>query len=271
MSYIRSAEAVTAYDAYYSNPIEADAQAITVTFTTTHSFARTVVPPCFEIPNAPTGTAYICTNSERINGAYIDEDEGAAVLALDVLYEGKPGSYSLTVFVNRDMSLATGREAWGMPKKLGEIFMMGNGKKVFGVGRRRGAEIRIETTTTTTSQTEANATTVGSFYEIKTGLRAGGGPQHPAVLVEFETTQVFTHLQEGDLERTKLVIRGTPDDPMDTVPIQRLTSVGYSGYEASTRVIREVELDKDFDFRPYVYGKFYDDWPGTCRRKANEN
>ncbi|OJI96738.1 hypothetical protein ASPVEDRAFT_23728 [Aspergillus versicolor CBS 583.65] len=271
MSYVRTSKEVTAYDEYYSKPIEADGQAITVTFTTTYDFARSVVPPCFEIPSPPTGSAFICTNSERIRGIYIDEDEQAAAISLDVLFQGKPGSYSLSVFVNRDMSMATGRESWGMPKKLGEIFMMGNGKKIFGVGRRRGAEMRIETATSPPSPARPGTRSTGVFYEIKTGLGGGGGPQHPAILVEFETTQVFTHLQDGDLKETQLTLSGTPDDPLDTIPIQKLDSASYSGYESSTRLVREVELDRDFDFRPYVYGKFYDHWPGTCERKKESS
>ncbi|KAL3455656.1 hypothetical protein BJX64DRAFT_271955 [Aspergillus heterothallicus] len=86
--------------------------------------------------------------------------------------------------------------------------------------------------------------------EANPGLRAGAGPQLRAVLVEFETTQVFTHLRKGDLDPIKLVLRGTTDDPMDTVPVQELTSATYSGYEALKRVVQKVGLDKDFDFRP---------------------
>lgn len=264
MSYVRSNEDVTAYDNYYSKPIIADVQSIAVTFTTTYEFARSTVPPCFEIPSAPTGTAYICTNSERIDGNYIEEDESACVISLDVLLQGKKDSYSLTVFVNRDMSMATGRESRGMPEKMGEIFIVGNGKHMFGVGQRRGAEICIETVTQPSSAMES---VTGTFYEIKTGLRASGGIQHAPILVEFESTQKFLLLQDGDLQQTKLLLRGTPDDPMDTIPIEEITSASYSGYESATRLVREVELDKSFDFRTYIYGKFYDNWPTTCKRQ----
>lgn len=182
----------------------------------------------------------------------------AQVISLDVLFQGKKGFYSLTVFVNSYMSMATGRESRGMPEKMGEIFIVGNGKHMFGVGQRRGAEVCIETVTQPSSAMES---VPGTFYEIKTGLRASAG------LVEFESTQKFLLLQDGDLQQTKLLLRGTPDDPMDTIPIEEITSASYSGYESATRLVREVELDKSFDFRPYIYGKFYDNWPATCKRQ----
>lgn len=265
MGYVRTQEEVVAYDKFYER-VNSNATATGVAFITTKEFARSVLPPCFEVPDPPTGSLTVITNCEEIDGNRTGEDEEGGILGLDVLYQGQPGSYSLSVFVNRDQSLATGREAWSMPKKLGEVHLMGNGIKRVGIAQRKGAEMRLETTLGQPTFTTAPTPTTSVFYEIKTGINAAGGLQHPPVLIEFEVTQYIYLHQDGDVKDSKIVLKGTEDDPVDTVPVKTLTSAFYSGYTMHTRVKRQIELGSDVDYRPYIYGRFFDDWPRAARQ-----
>jgi hypothetical protein len=265
MGYVKTQEAVAAYDHFYEQ-VNSELTAAGVAFTTTKEFARSVLPPCFEVPDPPTGSLSVLTNCEEIDGNRTGADEEGAVLSLDVLYEGQAGSYTLSVFVNNDQSLATGREGWAMPKKLGEVHLMGNGMKRVGIAYRKGAEMRFETTLGRPTFTESPSATTSIFYEIKTGLNAAGGLQHAPVLIEFEVTQ-YTYLhQDGDTTKSRIVLKGTEDDPVDTVPVKSLTSAFYSGYTMHTRVKRQIELGSSVDYRPYMYGRFFDDWPRTARK-----
>lgn len=54
---------------------------------------------------------------------------------------------------------------------------------------------------------------------------------------------------------------------MDTIPIEVITLASYSGYESATGIVREVKLNKSLDVGPYIYGKFYYNWPATCKRQ----
>ncbi|WZH50404.1 acetoacetate decarboxylase [Fusarium acuminatum] len=265
MGYVRTAEEVEAYDVFYTK-VNSNVHAVGAAFTTTEEFARSVVPPCFEVPSPPTGSFYGCTNCEEIDGERTGEDEEAGVVAIDVLYEGRPGSYSLSVFVTRDQSLATGREAWSMPKKLGEVHLMGNGLKSTVIVQRKGAEMRLETTLKAPEFVTSPEPTTSTFYELKTGLNAAGGLQHAPVLIEFEVTQRTYMHQEGEVDKTQLFLKGTDDDPLHTVPVREITSAYSAGFIMNTKVRRQVELGTDVDYRPYMYGRFYDDWPRTAAK-----
>lgn len=270
MGYVRTAEEVEAYDAFYKN-VTALNHAVGATFTTDYDFAREVVPPCFEVPNPATGTMYVCTNCEEIDGQRTGEDEEAGVVALDVIYEGQPGSYTLSVFVNRDQSLATGREVWSMPKKLGEVHLMGNGRKASVLAQRKGAEMRLDTLLKAPTFTTEPEPTRSVFYEIKTSMRASGGFTHAPILVAFETTTSTFSFQEAEEGHSKLTLKGTEDDPLHTVPVKEITSAWASGFSMTNKVIKEVELDSSVDYRPYIYGRFYDDWPRAAAKAKMES
>lgn len=53
---------------------------------------------------------HVCTNSGEIDDQRTGEDEEASVVALEVIYQSQPDSYTLSVFVNRGQLLSTGRE-----------------------------------------------------------------------------------------------------------------------------------------------------------------
>ncbi|KAI8648215.1 hypothetical protein NCS57_01489400 [Fusarium keratoplasticum] len=269
MGYVWTEDEVKAYDLFYEHVTSMN-HAIGVTFTTTHEFARDVLPPCFDVPNPPTGTVYICTNVEEIDGERTGEDEEAGVLSLDVIHNGTPGSYTLSVFVNRDQSLATGREVWSMPKKLGEIHLMGNHHKVCGTAQRKGARMQVDAVLGDPEFTTSPEPKLSTFFEIKALMRASGGFQTDPVLVEFEVTQRTYSSQEAMQGQTSLILLGTEDDPLHTVPVKEVNSGWTSGYGMNTRLVREIPLDPSVDYRPYVYGRFFDNWPGASARAKAE-
>ncbi|ETS84250.1 hypothetical protein PFICI_02275 [Pestalotiopsis fici W106-1] len=270
MGYVRTPEEVEAYDLFYRN-VTALNHAVGTTFITDHDFAREVIPPCFEVPRPATGTMYVCTNCEEIDDQRTGEDEEAGVVSLDVLYQGKPGSYTLSVFVNRDQSLATGREVWSMPKKLGEVHLMGNGRKTCVLAHRKGAEMRLNTLLQAPEFNTEPKTIKSVFYEIKAVMRPSGGFSCKPTLIEFECTQSIFTSQDGELEHTKLSLKGTDDDPLHTIPVKEITSAWASGCSMATKVLREIELDDSVDYRPYVYGRFYDDWPRAAAKAKAED
>ena len=106
------------------------------------------------------------------NKSHLDFDPIVTRQGPDVLYDGKPGNYTLSVFVNRDQSLATGREVWSMPKKLGEVHLMGNGRQSCVTAQRKGAEMRLHTLLKAPVFSSEPEQTKATFYEIKAGMKA---------------------------------------------------------------------------------------------------
>lgn len=258
MGYVRTSAEIAKYESYYKL-VTARFMGLTATFTTTAEFARQVLPPCFKVPARPTGYVVIGSVTEEYKGECTRDEEWIAVVGLDTSHDDLEGSYSLTVIVTNDMSMATGRESWGMPKKLGQVGLYGDGETLYATAARKGADlIRLEATV---GRDAGASTSKGRFFEIKGGLRAdGSGLQHEPVLVTFETEEHCKVHREGDLRTAKLEFLPSLHDPVSTIPIVSLDSVSYRGTATTYRMSHETKLGKQHDYRPYLYGRFFDDW-----------
>lgn len=259
MGYVRTSAEISAYENYYKL-CTARFVGLSATFTTTADFARHVLPPCFEVPANPTGYVVIGSVTEEHGGEFTRDEELIGVVGLDTSVEGRAGSYSLTVIVTNDMSMATGRESWGMPKKLGEVGVYGDGEKMYGAVSRRCRDlIRLEMTLG--KHDEGPSKTPGRFFEIKGGIKAdGAGLQHDPVLVTFQTIEHCRFHQPGDVKTASLEFYPSHSDPVATIPIVSLDSVAYRGTLTTYQVESQSSIGSSVDYRPYLYGRFFDDW-----------
>ncbi|MHA2281494.1 MAG: acetoacetate decarboxylase family protein [Promethearchaeota archaeon] len=65
-----------------------------------------------------------------------------AVLLLSSIYRKKPGVFVFSIYVDDDVALTAGREIWGIPKKLAEIYLSKIKKnKIKGTVVRKGATL----------------------------------------------------------------------------------------------------------------------------------
>ena len=84
-----------------------------INYRTDPSALRTVVPAPLEFTEAVVKYEFIRMPDSTGFGDYTELGQ-----VIPVSYDGKPGSYVHSMYLNDDAPIAGGREIWGFPKKL---------------------------------------------------------------------------------------------------------------------------------------------------------
>ena len=132
MGFVKSLEEIAA--AYQSNAVFYDAETLTVYFETTPEVVKRLLPPPLKPAKDPFGGAFVA-NYPRTNFGVTYLESALFLLAE---YNGEEGAFCLAMPVNNDMALILGREVFGYPKKMADIFIRRDGDRVEGWTERRG-------------------------------------------------------------------------------------------------------------------------------------
>jgi Acetoacetate decarboxylase (ADC) len=133
MGFIKSLEELAGE--VQTNAIFYDAEMLTVYFETKPEVVRRLLPPPLKPAKDPFGGAFIANYPRTSFGVTYLE----SALFLLAEYEGVEGVYCLAMPVTSDMALILGREVFGYPKKIANIYMNRDGGKVEGWTERHGA------------------------------------------------------------------------------------------------------------------------------------
>ncbi len=261
MGYVWSPEQIEAYEGYYREVVY-HFSGLSVGFTTTPEFVREVLPPCLEPPAEPRGVVALSFGREEWNGVpTVAEEENVGGVWLWAKRDGVEGLYSLTVVVSGDMNVTTGRESWGMPKKRGESAFLHDGEQLYGYTERRGTRL-IEVAATLGTELEPFAEEC-PLFELKGWIAPDGdGLQDDPSLVVFDTR---TSYKRARCMEAALRLTGTLEDPVGDIPLVSVDEgLFYAGVETYRFRERVVLPDRDA-YRPYIYGRQYDDWTARIR------
>lgn len=249
MPFVASPAQVKAFQAYSSRPGFSQ-EAISVDFTTTHDFVRSVLPPSLEPADNPIGTISVSSWESKLCGEF----ECSAV-SLQAKHEGVEGKYFLTLIVSGDLPVTWGREIWGEIKKTGDSKLFRSGNRRYAYGERRGVRL-IELTAEFGADLEPTLEeSIG--YEIKaypsaTGLGLHSDPR-------LVTLKIVDQNTKKAIGKGHLVLRGTQSDPLHEIPIKSIGDFTYVSGETEYRVIEEKELKVGDTYLPYLIGRHYDD------------
>lgn len=256
MGYVWTQEQIESYESCYRE-VAYHFSGLSVTFTTTPEFVRSVLPPCLEPTAEPKGVVGFSYGREFYNGLpSVADEESVGAVYLCATRDGLEGLYSLTVIVGGDMNVTTGRESWGMPKKRGDSAIVCDGEQIYGFSERRGARL-MEVAARLGSEIEPFDED-GALFEIKGWLRPDGrGLQHDPILIVFDTHSSYKRARRAE---ATLKLTGTIEDPVGDIPvISADEAIFVEGVETFT--FREEHTLGDRDaYRPYVYGRNYDNW-----------
>ncbi len=265
MGYVWTPQQIESYESYYRE-VPYHFSGVNVAFTTTPEFVRSVLPPCLEPASEPKGIIMISAGRESWRGDFtIEEEETGGGVWLYAVHDGVEGLYALTVIVNGDMNAATGREAWGMPKKRGEVGLFHDGEQLYAFAERRG--VRVIEVAAMIGREIQPFEEEGALLELKGWIAPdGNGLQDDPALVVFGTHTSYKWVRQADAQ---VRLTGTIEDPVGDIPV---VSVDEATYCAGTELVelrdRVVLSDRNV-YRPYIYGRLYDDW--TARIKATPN
>lgn len=114
-----------------------DAEVLRVVFRTDPAFVAEVLPRPLRPAAEPLAQAFVARYPHTNFG--VAYNEGAVFLLAS--HRGEPGMYCLTAQVDDDVAMTTGREQYGLRKKMAEITLDRDGDTVTGRVARKGAEI----------------------------------------------------------------------------------------------------------------------------------
>jgi acetoacetate decarboxylase len=143
MGFIKSLEEIA--KEYQQNSVFYDAEMLTVYFETTPEVIKRLLPPPLKPAKYPIGGAFVANYPKTSFGVTYLE----SALFLQAEYNGEEGAYCLAMPVTNDMALILGREVFGYPKKMADIYIKRNGEKVEGWTERHNTrffEVRAKLT-----------------------------------------------------------------------------------------------------------------------------
>ena len=111
-------------------------EAVSIEFETTFEFLRSVLPPCFDLPETPTAIASISRWQSELCGEF-----DCGIISLKCRYKELEGTTMLVLIVSGDMPVTIGREMWGEAKKTGIAQVYMDGHEAYGFCERNGARL----------------------------------------------------------------------------------------------------------------------------------
>ncbi|KAF1843082.1 acetoacetate decarboxylase [Cucurbitaria berberidis CBS 394.84] len=99
----------------------ADVSLLIVTYRTSLEDVRSLVPEFLELEEEPLVTAMIVTYEMSTVGAYNEY-----VHQVEVVYDGKKYDYFLSLILNNEAAIFSGREQFGFPKTFGKVTLERN-------------------------------------------------------------------------------------------------------------------------------------------------
>ncbi len=225
------------------------ASMIGVVFETDPKFLREILPPCFDMPDEPLGDVSIGKWSEnfgmRTDCMYVD---------FPCKYKGVEGTYVLQYYLDHDMPIAIGREAWGEAKKhaKGEIFACG--EDIFAYCERNGSRI-IEIDAKIPLESKPRKE-IGHGFEINgemdpTGRKLNYEPY--VISKQFNITRLV--YREGT---AKLNFGQTLMDDLAQIPVLNVRYAYYSEHWNHSQIIGLDPLPNGDQYLPFIIGRKYD-------------
>jgi acetoacetate decarboxylase len=269
MSYVWSADQVARYKSFYRGIVTRGANAY-LSFRTTAEYARSVLPPCLDVADDPQIS--ISFGSFMENFANYPNRPGrdtAALIGINAQLDGREGTYYLTVVETEEVNIATGREIWGMPKKLGTVNFWEDGLRMWAYVERKG-HLLVDLEADLGPELGPQEDSSELYFELRGHLGPDLSSLTVPELVVFEMPSKTDRFRE--LTSPFVTLQGSSfDRGIDTIPLGEFVSGGLSGGETGYNVVEVRDLSNDgHDYAPYLLGRFYDTWEDYDVREGRQ-
>jgi acetoacetate decarboxylase len=226
-------------------------ESVTVDFTTTREFARSVLAPCFEVPDEPTGYA----NVSRWQSAYCGEFD-CGIVAMRCKYKGQDGAVMLLLVTSGDTPNAVGREMWGCAEKGGTACIYFDGADSYSYSARNGTRL-IEIDAKFGPDRGPQPPATNMTFELKAQIHTlGRGLQHPVIISGLLSKENYRAYREGT---ATLKFNGNAFDPLNEIPVVSVGTAYYAEGEWIWTTDFWEELPDTDAYKPFIFGQKYDD------------
>ena len=267
MSYVWSADQVARYTSFYGGIATRGAN-VYLTFETTPEYARSVLPPCLQVAERPQITIAFGSFMEIFDN-YPNRPgrDSAALIGINAQLDDLEGTYYLTVIEAEEVNVVTGREIWGMPKKIGTVDYWDDGRKLWAYAERKGHRL-IEVEAEVGPELGAQDSSVEYYFELRGKFAPDLSSLSSPDLAVFEMPSETYRFRE--LSSPHVALAGSPfDRGPGTIELGDYVGGGLSGGETSYRVREVRDLSDDgHDYAPYLLGRLYDTWEDYDNREG---
>lgn len=195
-------------------------RAITCIYETDPEVIAAVLPPPLE-PGADPHVRITITTVEMPGRS---QPFGAGYVGVRARHEGLEGEYPLFMPMTTEQATIGGRETYGEPKKIGEVWVERDGERVRGVIARMGFTI-VEITGRIAEAREPYEKTKTDFY-FKFLLNPDGSGFDADPSLVYCTKVEKARVHEGiDGE---VVLKDSPLDPVADLPVRRILDINWT-------------------------------------------
>jgi len=259
MGFIKSLEEMAA--GYQPNAVFYDAEVLTVYFETKPEIIQRLLPAPLQPGKIPVGVAFVANYPKTNFGVTYLE----SALFLLAEYNGQEGGYCLAMPVTNDMALILGREVFGYPKKMADIYMKREGENVEGWTERHGTRFfEVKARLTGKFNDEAaqqmmmeRMSSPASMDQVTYNFKYFPGPERTGFDYNPRLIQEVVQLRPKSMEigEAELVFRHSDQDPWNEVEIVRVLGAVYTVGD-NTMLPGSVVAEADqISFAPYAFMK----------------
>jgi len=239
-----------------------DAEMLTVFFETKPETVEAMVPPPLKPGPLPIGAVFVANYPKtNFSVSYLE-----SALFLMVAHEGEEGVYCLSMPVNNDMAMILGRETFGYPKKMANIYLEREGNDFRGGTERHGIRFmemkaRLEGAFNDPGAQEFIAETMQANPDIVVyNFKYFPNPERTGFdysprLVKETVKRKIKHIEYGEAQ---LFFNASPHDPWSDIEIVKVLGATFSMGDNSMlpgEVVAEVD---PVEFAPYALMKMDD-------------
>lgn len=215
------------------------------TATVDEEWAKSVLPPRLEFTE-PVVTVLI-QKGDQFTGL---------VVCLKCRFEDRDGLYGLTYMMDTDYAVIFGREGLAEPKKVAQMTLEDDGKKVVFSAVRLGTELMHMEAEITGPGPEGLGTGSSDFFHYKYSIKPDGSGLEPIHLVDshFDSVGTDSYL----MKVTKLELNESKMDIYGDIPITGVLPGAIYTLDSHGSAWYLCDVDEE-EFLPHAFRK-YDDY-----------
>lgn len=223
--YVKSLEQLmsAAQERLAAGPMETEAQGITIEYSTDPQLARAVVP-------APL----VANDEGRLQVSFakaimrpapdVQIEIGAFTFGVHITYEGKAGLYPVTMAFDDELTVISGREMWGEPKKFGRIDFDLQGDDLSARVTRHGIPFAAFKGRLGASLPPSEHTEHSYCFKFTLAADASGFDHDPQLIrLIWNRRQLEARTVQGELALTDSAF-----DPIADLPVRRLLGATWA-------------------------------------------
>jgi acetoacetate decarboxylase len=179
---------------------------------------------------------------------------GAGWFGVQARHGDRVGEYPLFMPMTTEQSVVGGRDTYGEPKKIGDVWARREGDRVEAGIARMGFTVCEVRGTISEERAPYEKTKTDFWFKVSPSAeRAGELDQDPLLVYGEKTEKARVHLGiDGDV-----ILKDSPLDPIADLVVRRLVDLNWTE-RASTQVGRVIGPVRREDLAPFLHQR-YDD------------